>query len=628
MATSDKTRQKIKSKLSAIRKIKDNPKSLVDSTYDVYKDDISSVTGVVKKSINDFTSKIKGGTQNKKNIFEEVINTIEDVLGSNKNIDKSFDPKEKPVIKKRLIKYSKDAAHRALQSSKQIMVDETKKVFFAGVGNCNPSTPLNTTSISLSPKNFDFVNVLKVDPDSVTGKMMYENPNVSNGIKFNTELFDNFDSGVPYDFISKNGNTLFSIQWDESIQEYSISGLTPTMKISDFLNDYYNSIEYPNVEEVIKTAMLMVLQGDDITSSSFKDGQAYLNRLTTKLFSLCGKSKTDQPLLNNATDELSEDEIDLQDYFDFDNVEGIDLDDEDAMKRRVLKFRDCNNFEIPLNSNHMEDFAYLLDKKTLDENVNNTINKAVSDAYEQSDSNIPFDLFQISLMGSYILKIPKALIGTIVSPKMIFPIAVSYKILKNENITVKDLFKKLYRLFYNVIVKHFWNFIKEFWGFVKHDLLIFLQETAAEIIKNKIKKIKDIITSLINILKKVIEGNIGSCTEIFGVILQTIQASLNRSIKVPVPGLLLVMSERLPGFSTDRAYIDAIERLESSGVNMGPIYGSENKFLSVVKGIIESYSGEMDANSFVKIGLKPSIIPAGPGGAVISPLIEGIGKIF
>jgi hypothetical protein len=88
------------------------------------------------------------------------------------------------------------------------------------------------------------------------------------------------------------------------------------------------------------------------------------------------------------------------------------------------------------------------------------------------------------------------------------------------------------------------------------------------------------------------------------------------------------MSERLPGFSTDRAYIDAIERLESSGVNMGPIYGSENKFLSVVKGIIESYSGEMDANSFVKIGLKPSIIPAGPGGAVISPLIEGVGKIF
>lgn len=242
MANSDKTRQKIKSKLAAIRKIKDNPKSLVDAQFDVYKDELSSITGIVKKSINDFTSKSKGRTQNKKNIFEEITTTIEDVLGANKN-NKPFNPKEKPVVKKRLIKYSKDAAQKALQSSKQIVVDETKKIFFAGVGSCDPNTTLNTMSINLSPKNFDFVNVLKVDPDSVTGKMMYENPNISNGIKFNTELFDNFDSGVPYDFTSKNGDTLFSMQWDDATQQYVISGLTPTMKISDFLNDYYSSIE-------------------------------------------------------------------------------------------------------------------------------------------------------------------------------------------------------------------------------------------------------------------------------------------------------------------------------------------------------------------------------------------------
>jgi hypothetical protein len=624
MANSDKTREKIKSKLSAIRKIKDNPKSLVDNTYDAYKDDISSVTGAVKKSVNNFTSKIKGGTQNKKNIFEELTNTVEDVLGANNTVD----PKEKPIVKQRLIKYAKSSAQKALQSSKQIVVNETKKVFFAGIGSCDPNTALNTSSINISPKNFDFVNVLKVDPDSITGKMMYESTPALNGIQFNRELFNNFDSGVPYNFMSKSGEVLFSMQWDESIQQYSISGLTPTMKISDFLNDYYNSIEYPNIENVIKTAMLMVLQGDETDPMAYKNGMTYLNRLTTKLFSICGSPQSDQPLLNNATDELGDDETDLQDYFDFDDVEGIDLDDEDAMKRRVLKFIDCNNFEIPISVNHMEDFAYLLNKKPLDENVNNTLNKAVIDAYEQSGSNIPFDLFQISLMGSYILKIPKALIGTIVSPKMIFPIALSYKILKNEDITVKDLFKKLYKLFYDVIIKHYWNFIKEFWRFIKKDLLLFLQETAIEIIKNKIAKIKTIITSLINILKKVIEGNIGSCSEIFGIILQTIQASLNRSIKIPVPGILLVLSENLPGFSTDRAYIDAIERLESSGVNMGPIYGTENKFPSVIKGIIESYSGEMDANSFVKIGLKPSIIPVVPGGAIISPLVEGIGKIF
>jgi hypothetical protein len=631
MASTDIIRQKIKSKISAIKKINDNPQSLVNNTYDAYKDDLSSTNGVVKKSINSFTSKLKGATQNKKSIFEEVTTTIEDVLGINKN-NNVIDPKEKPIIKRRLLKYAKDAAQTALKSSKNIMVDETKKAFFAGVGNCDPNATLNTVSIDLSPKNFDFVNVLKIDPDSVSGKMVYENVSGStlNGIKFNRELFNNFDSGTPYDFESKNTNQLFTMQWDSSMQVYHISGLTPTAKVSDFLNDYYNSIEYPDIESVIKNAMLMVFQGDENDPASFKNGQSFLDRLSTKLCSLCGNPKSDQPLLNNATDELSDDEVDIQDYFDFDDVEGIDLDDEDARKRRVLKFRDCNNFELPINSNHMEDFSYLLDKKTLDENVNNTINKAVSDAYEQAGLTIPFDLLQISMMGSYIFKIPKALIGSILSPKMIFPIAVSYKLLNptKDDISVKDLFKTLCKLFYNVIAKHFWNFIKEFWKFIKNDLLNFLKQTAINIIKNKLLKIKAIITSLINILKRILTINIGSCTEIFNIILQTINAALNRSIKLPVPGLLLVLSESLPGFSSDRAYIDAVERLESSGINMGPLYGTDNKFPSVVKGIIEAYSGEMDSNAFVKVGLKPTVVPAGPGGAVISPLVEGVGKIF
>ena len=37
-------------------------------------------------------------------------------------------------------------------------------------------------------------------------------------------------------------------------------------------------------------------------------------------------------------------------YFDFDDVEGIDLDDEDSRYRRVLRFKDCYNFEIEIDS--------------------------------------------------------------------------------------------------------------------------------------------------------------------------------------------------------------------------------------------------------------------------------------
>jgi hypothetical protein len=43
---------------------------------------------------------------------------------------------------------------------------------------------------------------------------------------------------------------------------------------------------------------------------------------------------------------------------------------------------------------------------------------------------------------------------------------------------------------------------------------------------------------------------------------------------------------------------------------------------------MEAYSQTMDEKSFVKIGLKPAVIPSGPGGAIISPMIVGAGKIF
>ena len=131
---------------------------------------------------------------------------------------------------------------------------------------------------------------------------------------------------------------------------------------------------------------------------------------------------------------------------------------------------------------------------------------------------------------------------------------------------------------------------------------------------NKVKKYKAIVLALMSILTRALQGDIASCTEIFNVILQTITMALNKSVKIPIPGLLLVLSEELPGFSADRAYMNAIERLEASGINMGPIYGSNNDFPSVVKGIIDAYSGEVDENSYVKIALKPITIPSGPGG--------------
>jgi hypothetical protein len=262
MANIDITRQKIKSKISAIKKINDDPRSLSGNVFDRYKDDLASTDGMVKKGVSDFTSKLKGKTDNKKDIFSEVVDIAEGFLGTDK--EDPIDPKKKPLVKSKIMSYAKRSAHKTIQGSKQIIIDECKKGFFDAQGLCNSNTTIGTTSLTLYPKDFDFLNMLKIDPNSNTGKIMYENT-TDNGlgdIKFNRKLYEQFDLAPAYPFNTKDGGQLFTLTWNTGAQSYTVGGLDSSMKIIDFMSEYYSTIEYPNLDDVLKNAMEMTLQGD------------------------------------------------------------------------------------------------------------------------------------------------------------------------------------------------------------------------------------------------------------------------------------------------------------------------------------------------------------------------------
>jgi hypothetical protein len=114
--------------------------------------------------------------------------------------------------------------------------------------------------------------------------------------------------------------------------------------------------------------MLLTIQGGGKCGKSKKFDASLnnLDRLIKKLLSICGsETKTDELKNQNAVNMFNESDEDIEFYFDFDDVEGIDLEEEDARKRKVLKFKDCNNFEVPYNATIMEDFIYLEDNKIL-----------------------------------------------------------------------------------------------------------------------------------------------------------------------------------------------------------------------------------------------------------------------
>jgi hypothetical protein len=350
---------------------------------------------------------------------------------------------------------------------------------------------------------------------------------------------------------------------------------------------------------------------------------------------ICGSPYNTDLLKNqNPVGMFNQSDEDTEYYFNFDDVEGIDLEDEDDRYRRVLRFRDCYNFEIPSDSNHIEDFIYLSKNKDPKLAVDDILKKVAMDVSQQSNSGLSVSIFLNNLLNDFILNLPKALIITIMSGKLFLPLVILYKIFKTGLTTtylnIDDLIKKFYKAIVKTVKELFWLFIKEFWRLIKIDLLAFVSKLVQKIIKNKYKRYLTIITSLISILKKILDSEIDNCFSLFQTILNTLTTSLSMKTPMSVPSVLLLLSESLPGFSQDRAYMNIMERIESYGIPTGPLYGESNDIGKIVKSIIDGHTEEHDTNGFIKTTNSLPIISGNAGGPIVIPpgILNVVGKSF
>jgi len=378
--------------------------------------------------------------------------------------------------------------------------------------------------------------------------------------------------------------------------------------------------------------MLNGISGNCGKSRKFDLALNNVDRLLKKLLAVCGaETKKDELKKQNAVDMFNQSEEDIEFYFDFDDVEGIDLDDEDLRYRRVLRFKDCYNFEIPADDTHIEDFIYLTKNKDPKKAIDDTLTKVATDASEQSDGSLSISDLLNNLLNNFILSLPKALIMTVLSAKLFLPLIILYKYFKtmalSTIVNIRELVRKFYRAIYNIVKDLFWLFIREFWNLVKIDLIAFVTKLVSKILKEKYKRYLLIVTSLIALLKKVQETEMDSCFEIFQTILSTIESAINMKGPITIPSILLFTADLSSGYSKERAFLNISERMSNAGIPTGPLFGEDNDLLSAVKSIIDGHTEEEDTNSFVQIVLKGGVLPGPTGGAVIPPgIISGVGK--
>jgi len=636
--------EKIKTTIDIIQKTVDQDKhvDLDISPEDALKKFSPNLPNLNTK-LEQLKSKLKNKkpkTKNKKNIFEEVVSVVNKFLEAGRTVN---DP-DRFQSTQRLRQHVLDSVDVTKNSAKQILMDCVKNAFFANDGICGANQVMGGTQemdeVFIYPKEIDFLGMFKVPPESDYGKIMYENPKKRNGLKaqINYGLYQTFISagtttpiGTQYQYDTPSNKTLFNSTWQAEHQRFFIKGLTqPTniggvitygnVNVGDFFNDYYSNMEMPDLNEILKKAMLMTLKACNASADkngvsvggsfsgmenpldfapSLDDAINSLERMLNKLFAFCNDGRlTGQTPTNLFHDEEENDEF----YFDFDDVEGIDLDDEDARRRKVLKFKDCGNYEVPYNTVHIEDFIYLEDKQDTRKRIDGALNKAASDAYEQSDFSIDLPSFQISINLSFIFNIPKALIMSVISPKMFLPFVIIYKqfvaTAKNLVMDAKELMKKLKKIFTCVIKELFWKFIREFWKRVKVDLKNFLMKIIRKILKDKLKRYYLVIAALIALLKQIIENGLDSCEAIIAAIGAAINGALTAAGGLDIPNPLLALAGLLPGFSAVKTTMDITEKMQNMGIPTGDINGEPNYHVLSASAQVQGFADNLAVTPF------------------------------
>jgi hypothetical protein len=635
---------KLKTKIDLIQKSIDSTSVKMEINSDDFIKKHAPNLPNLNSKLEQFKSKLsnkKKKKQNQRNIFEEVISVVNKFLEAGRSVNDS----SRFASTQRLRQHVLDSVDITKNSAKQILMDCVKSAFFANGGICGTDqylTGAQMDSVNISPKEIDFLNMFKVPPTSDYGAIMYENPKRKGGnkVQVNTGLYNSFTGGT-FEYETPSNKTLFTSTWNTNDQIFNISGLTqPTgltygnIKVEDFFNDYYSNMEMPDLNEIVKKAMLLTLKAASVSADktgvkvggsatgmensldftpSLDEAINNLERMLNKLFAFCN-NQSSQLSGETPTNLFHENEEPDEFYFDFDDVEGIDIDSEDARRRKVLKFVDCNNYEVPYNTVHIEDFIYLEDKTDLRSWIDGALNKAASDAYEQSNFAIDLPSFQISINLSFILNIPKSLIMSVISPKMFLPFVMIYKLFtagaKQLIFDAKLMMKLLKKIFICTIEQLFWKFLREFWKRVKSDLKNFLQKIIQKILKDKFKRYYIVISALIALLKQIIENGINNCADLIAAIGAAINGALSASGGLNIPNVLLLIADQLPGFSSVKTSIDVMEKMEAMGIPTGDINGEPNYHVLSHSATIEGFADNLAVTPFISIP-KTSGVPIG-----------------
>ena len=517
--------------------------------------------------------------------------------------------------------------------------------------NCDETKTYSSTGpIYIKVQSVDLFGRLKLNPNELPGKLLFEKDPVQTGTfpistnKILKNLTDNTSSsysqlynGALYQ--GKSGQALFNITYEE-VDQFQQTGpwfridLEPRASginnVAEFMSDYYSSIKMTEKVDII-TGIMESLTGAISMKASAGVGEVtqstQADRIILRILGLCFDNRNEIDV-SGISKVAPLDGVD-DSFFEFTEVDLREIDQRVTnIKNGVIEFEECGNVKVPVDFdqiiNNLDQLFYVEGSE-----FDNLADQLTNTLANNPQWGINVDV-QPVIDTNFIKLITNGIVGALMSPKVMLPIMIMLKAQGNDIsdkiASFNDFVKNFKQFAICCISKIGAIFVEELFKLIKADILRLVQSVITDIVKEKANKKLVMILKLIALLLLIAQiiNDYRKCKSLIDEIFALLNL-ITTGVGLPGGGIplpLLFASQLCDGFSESRAFLGTIEELQGMGVPTGALPdGSPNFDLLSKFSQMRAMANEEAENGKVEIAI--GVLSITPGGTIPN---KGYGK--
>jgi len=626
-----------KSKINALKEFNNVNQSIKNATTNV--NQFQSKVSDIQQSLD--SAKIEEAIKNKvSSSFEQLIQLISMTKGTSLSTSEFLRGKFIKVVKK----------------IQPVIMEILTQEMISALGCSNESTYQGNLDLYIKVSSIDLFKSLIIDPTTSSGKAYYEIKNVSNETLTQTKRPTN---KMLYNLTQNEGQTLSALYGttyngvsNQSLFDISFVTFNPVtgqsgkyykvtlsqkldgiQRVTDFLMDYLKTIDLIDLKGFITKLIDLVLNIFSVDvgfGSATIDDSSKFGLIIQRILGMC--FDFDEEI--NVGGSVKTPEIDNVDttFFQFGEIDLRKIDQKISnIQLGIVEFEDCNNVKLPItNTGYVLDSINEIteDGENANSTVDNIVNSLTNDPRWSLAFPFPNDL-KLSINNDFIKNFPLAVVGSLLTPKIILPFIVMYKALgRTFDDTVQGFMgfvKEFKKLIINIASRIGAIFVEVLFEDIKKDILRLTRQILQDI-KNEAKSTEaTVILALLDTAILVVNtiNDFRKCKSLLELLLQLFNLKIPRVGSITPPSLL-PFSAALPGTSPKRQLLNTIEGMQKLGLPTGPNKdGSPNLGLQAMFSQLAGQKKDQDQNGKVEIHVPALAVAALGGGSTIPSTASG-----